>query len=282
MSNEERISNKDQLEKEKNWISKNISNCTEGKILYLKMLIPHLCAIQDEKEINKKIDIIKKFDYNIKMKEDLGELNNFLQEYRLREMNRKDIIEDKAKSSLFVITLSITVLIGILKFVGENDIINATTMLYLIIGLIYFVLSGITAVEAIVPKPFNDIYLAHKMGYVELEEHEIFIKTTKETEIKKIYKNIRLNEFVIMKKTNYTEATFRGIIVGTLFIAASFIIMIIMKYFIDILNMILLKIANIYVIQLLCYMNIFNQILLFCTFIFIYWINFIYWIILFF
>lgn len=208
---------------EDHWISKLIceddSNCELG---ILKIFIPHICAIQDEKIINKKLALTHDFKFKINETEDKKELISFLEEYRQREINRKDVIEDKAKSSLFVITLSITFLTGVLKIIGE---INIISLIYIIIGLSYFVLSGITAVEAIIPKPYYDIYFGDKFETKVLKDHKIKIKINKEQEIQALYKNVILNEFVIMKKTNYTDATFRGIVLGTFFISASLMLL---------------------------------------------------------
>lgn len=192
--------------------------CFKEKNKYFSILIPHLCVILANKTIQKNYAILKEKKFQIDIDSNEKEIIDFLDKYWQKELDRNNTVVDKAKSSLFVIALSITFLTGILKLFNG---INPISEIYIIIGLIYFVLSGITSVSAILPRQYNEI----EMDDVFKSENDKISFNDKTKEINDIYKNIKLNELVILEKINYVDVTFSGIIIGTFFISTALIIM---------------------------------------------------------
>jgi hypothetical protein len=215
----------------------------------IRILIPHICGLLIERYTDEKIEKIKKYEYKIKEDEDLNNLIKILKDYSKKENDRDNVINDKVKSSLFVIVISITFLAGIFKFL---DSINLMSELLMSIGLIYLFFSGITAVQSILPRKYHNVIIKDKIKVdqtflncnpkstifspvkIKSEENKDFkelfnyfeICTFKDRkkEASELYKSIILNDEVILKKINYMDVTFHGIILGTLFITASFII----------------------------------------------------------
>jgi hypothetical protein len=83
--------------------------------------------------------------------------------YMTAEAERRKGIDDKAKSNLMAITLSITVLLGGLNSVGKNELAPATSNLWsslalglLILGVAYLMFAGLKAIDALrIAETFN-------------------------------------------------------------------------------------------------------------------------------
>lgn len=76
--------------------------------------------------------------------------------YTTAEAERRKGIDDKAKSNLMAITLSITVLLGGLNSVGRNELAPTTAGLWgalslflLILGVAYLMFAGLKAIDAL-------------------------------------------------------------------------------------------------------------------------------------
>ena len=76
--------------------------------------------------------------------------------YTANETERRKGIDDKAKSNLMAITLSITLLLGGLNSVGRRELSSTTTgpwealsLLLLILGVAYLMFAGLKAIDAL-------------------------------------------------------------------------------------------------------------------------------------
>ncbi len=233
------------MHKIKKWILDEIcdaDNAKKGLIWRFRILIPHICGYLGEQYVEEELKKMEKYEYVIKEDENLDKLIEILKNYSKKEVDRDNIIYDKVKSSLFVIVLSITFLIGIFKFI---DSINQASEILMVIGLIYLFFSGITAVQSILPRKYHNVLIKDKINIDQIfsgKNHdlsnekkksldkkyfEISMFKDKRVEAINLYRSIILNDQIILIKINYMDVTFHGIILGTLFITASFIVMII-------------------------------------------------------
>lgn len=70
----------------------------------------------------------------------MDEFFEIVKKHHEKEFERKGVIEDKAKSSLFIVTLSITLILGSLSFVNSDKIMFPKFLLiFLIMGVIYII-----------------------------------------------------------------------------------------------------------------------------------------------
>lgn len=155
---------------------------------------------------------------------DANNILEMIESYHAKEYKRKDEIEDKAKSSLFVITLSLTFILSSLTFIYNNNwvIPHVIILTSLIIGVVFLILSGITAIKSLVITGYSDIYLDGRLtgDYENLQ----VINRSKEEEINILYECVKLNEISTNIKENYMFATITGIRNGIIFITLFFIL----------------------------------------------------------
>lgn len=188
-------------------------------------IYPHIYAFYAEKILKNKVHELK---VNFKITEDqnLNEFIKELEDYHKKEVERKKLIEDKAKSSLFVIAISVTLILGSLNFFrdikGEPNFLYIISLFSLFLGLIYLLLSGISSIQALTIKEFYDIYVDDRIevteGIQNIKNFDI------KDQIEQIYKNIKLNQSITNIRSNYVSATFIGIRNGIILMSLFFII----------------------------------------------------------
>ena len=164
----------------------------------------------------------KRFIVDSEEIENADQYENILKQFIEKERDRKIAIEDKAKASLFVITISISLLLSTLGFIKQyENTINELIIALLILGIIYLVLSGFSALKAINIKEFYDIYLNDKIDYkdchIQLKNIDLY------ENISNLYKFNILNQLITNQRSNYVYATFTGIRNGMLLIALCFV-----------------------------------------------------------
>lgn len=188
-------------------------------------IIPHIYAFLIEKGLETKIQNLNEKKAKIKILDhEVDEFLEIVKKYHEKEYERKDIIEDKAKSSLFIVTLSITLILGSLNFVNSDKIIFPKFILiFLIIGVVYIIFSGITAIKALHMKPYNDIVIDSIIVGKDYNKLTA-VKMSKKTELSELYECIKLNQLLTTIKANYVEVTFLGIRNGLILVATFFIL----------------------------------------------------------
>ena len=202
-----------------------------GKIknFILQSIVPNLYAFSAEKILQKKVQEVNEKNFHIEKNENLDakKIIEELKEYHQKESKRKEIIEDKAKASLFIIALSVMLILGSLNFIENSDdsiILKFSELFILVLGIIYLLLSGITAIKAINIRKFYDVYLND-----EIEESESRLKVIRLDEKDRIillYRIIQLNQLITNIRSNYVYATFVGIRNGIILISLFFIIIV--------------------------------------------------------
>ncbi len=148
-----------------------------------------------------------------------------------KEQNeRKKLLEDKAKSLLFIITVSITAITFSLNYINnlETNIPQTIALLVLCISIIYFVFGTIRTLQAINIRRFNVI----KTEIEITEECYKLIKNKSDTDfLKELIKSQKLNELTYVQKLNYTYAAFTLIRNGIILFVSFFIMTILVSYF---------------------------------------------------
>lgn len=157
-------------------------------------------------------------------KDDVEETYNLIASYHTKEYERKEQIEDKAKTSLFVVTLSLTFVLSSLTFIYSNIWVVPRKIILasLLIGVSFLILAGITAIKSLSVAKYNDIYLDGRVvgDYNNLKVAEM----SKEKEINYLYECVKLNEIITNVKENYYFATITQIRNGIIFISGFFIL----------------------------------------------------------
>lgn len=197
-------------------------------------IFPFIKLYKSNKILDEKYELLKDKEYNL----DLNNINekNYLKEledYEKNEYERQKIIESKAKSTLFIITLVLTLLLGSINFIYQfNNQFNNSLIIILIFGISYFIFSAITIINVLKPEEYNNLYFDNKY---EIADELFHLKNLKESEkinfqpseisdsnkILILSKSIKLNEYTISKKANSLDCTFalieRGIILVAIF-----------------------------------------------------------------
>ncbi|MBI4776443.1 MAG: hypothetical protein HY788_20090 [Deltaproteobacteria bacterium] len=195
------------------------------KDFLLQNLVPHFYAKAAERKIKKQQDLFEKENINFLANEDCDILRQALLSHNLKERERKRAIDDKAKASLSIVTLAITIVIASLSLLQNQKSIfdiNPAALVLLIFGVIYLLLSGITSMTALSIRKFYDVYIDE---IVEKSGDSYNIKVQSDIEIiNKLYKYVRSNQMITNITANYIYATFAGIRNGIILIGAFFII----------------------------------------------------------
>lgn len=141
-----------------------------------------------------------------------------------REIERKKTIEEKAKACLLAITLSITLILGMVTLIFKNPIEidksnilrNSGFILIFSCGVLYFLYAGYAASRSIRIDEFSDISL----------EDEIKIKEEKASRQEELIQCIELNRLVTRKRSNYLDSSYIGIRNGIICLSLCFVILI--------------------------------------------------------
>lgn len=190
-------------------------------------LLPHLDAYLAGRKLNSNLKKLEKKEANIEFEErEKEEILKIIKKYHVDEFKRKNVMEDKAKSSLFIIAISITFFLGSFNFINETGTlisleIKIILALIMIFGVIYLLLSGITSIMALYNKGYYDIYLDKK--FIGNYEKIVPVDLSAEEQIKIFYESAKLNQILTNIKSNYVAATLIGIRNGIILITLFFI-----------------------------------------------------------
>lgn len=201
------------------------------KMLILQDLIPHLYThFSANKKIEKNIqDMESKLKTKLKKNmfgdgyedKELENLSSELKRYQKKERNQRDRIDDKAKASLFIIALTITLIIGSLNFIngiGKQNI-PLVSFVILILGVIYLISAGIASIKAFNVREFHDIYFFEGIE----KDNDKYKIIDKKKEVNLLHSYIELNQERTRISTNYVYSTFIDIRNGLILVALFFI-----------------------------------------------------------
>lgn len=162
-----------------------------------------------------------------------GQEKDYIEQVKadLKEQHdRKKIIEDKAKSLLFIITVSITAITFSLNYLNTLEINVPQTIALFVLGIsiLYFVLGTIRALQTLNIRKFHIIQTV-----VEITDNNYKL-TAKETEtdfLKGLIKSKQQNDLINIQLSNYTYASFTLVRNGIILFVSFFIMTIFVSYF---------------------------------------------------
>src|SRR5919205_91144 len=189
----------------------------------LQQVYPNLYAFHAKRKIQRKIAEMESNEsrFSVGPELDLDSFLDELKDYAKREDDRKKVIDDKAKSSLLIITISSTLMLTGLTLIKEGKIHFRLPLLVIIfLGITYFVLSAITSVVALSPLAF---YGSHPDEWIkEVNGKQTLTELKKLDRIHRLYYDIKLNEYVLNIRNNFVSATLIGIRNGVLLLSLAF------------------------------------------------------------
>lgn len=194
-----------------------------------QQVLPHFAARKAERKLQERLDRLREdesLDFPIDDEEQsvLSELAERLESLREAEVARKHVIEDKAKATLFIVSLTISLLLGSLSFVSSNSSITPTVgIVFLVAGIVYMVASGLTCVAALNTRGFYQEALSEIVREVDGELQAVLMD--QRDRICLVYEQIKLNQIILTIKANYVYATFLGIRNGIILISVFSILM---------------------------------------------------------
>lgn len=178
------------------------------------------------------------------------ELFNKLNRFNQKEMKRKEMLEDKGKSILLILTLTGTILLGTMNLF-ESAKIN-WTIIILFIGILYLIISIALILSVINATMFSDLYLndSYKIeknfdSLVDDDEdiiiEQIDIESVDENkQIAELIRSIELNQLTLLLKANDLSCALsslkRSFIIIFIFLCFSFIDKTFPNFFISIWN----------------------------------------------
>ena len=130
----------------------------------LYKIFPFIRLWENNKKLQKDLNSLEKNELKINFNDvDKNKLLDDLYRHQEKELNRKDFIENKGKSILFIITLSITFTLGSINFIYNTKYtINPFFIFILIIGIICLIISTVTLLKTIRIRPQYDLYVYEK------------------------------------------------------------------------------------------------------------------------
>lgn len=173
-------------------------------------LIPILPAYAAAKKLFVKLEVAKQVGFDIEVMEDANKdnLKADLQAIYSSEEERKKVLEDKAKSILFVITISSSLILGSVG-VLRDGIFPQHKFLFVVfaIGISYFVLSGVACIASLNIRGFHKIVLN---DYIRKSENgQIFLGDIDDDDkIALLYQCSYLNEMILCIKSNFVDAAY--------------------------------------------------------------------------
>lgn len=202
------------------------------KCFILQHIFPGLYASYANNIVAKNYDKQNNFDVDLTAIT-VGEEKDYIEQVKadLKEQHdRKKIIEDKAKSLLFIITLSITAITFSLNYLNtlEINIPQTIALFVLAISILYFVLGTIRSLQTLNIRKFHVIQTV-----VEITDDN-FKLTAKKTEtdfLKDLIKSKQQNDLINIQLSNYAYASFTLIRNGIILFVSFFIMTIIVSYF---------------------------------------------------
>ncbi len=175
--------------------------------------------------------ISKKYDQQQKLKVDLTAINSGEEKDYIAQVladlkeqhDRKKIIEDKAKSLLFIIAVSITAMTFSLDYLNSLafNLYQIIALVFLGISILYFVFGAIRTLQTLNIREFNVI-----QAEVEITDknYKLIAKKGESESLEELIRSKQLNDLINIRLSNYTYASFNlirnGIILFVVFFVA--------------------------------------------------------------
>lgn len=201
------------------------------KNFILEQIVPGFHAERANKKVSQFYNDRENFDVDITAvtnneKEYIKQLEADLKE----QHDRKKIIEDKSKSLLFIIAVSITAITFSLTYLNSitYNISQIVALVFLGISIFYFVQGVIKALQTLNIRQFNVI-----QAEVEItdQNYKLNAKKSDSDFLKELIKCKQQNDLINIRLSNYTFASFNLIRNGIIFFVLFFATTICGNYF---------------------------------------------------
>lgn len=192
--------------------------------IILDNIFPSVSTLIKRRKINNRIKEIEKIKYIYKDTYDeqkiIKELENYLNQCR----EERNIIDDKAKSTLLILTVTLVFLTGVVT--NKDKILSAgilgdTFLVLIVISILYFIFSVIHILECLNLSKYYSVTLNDKFidtnnefEYKEIESIQM---------IKNLYEYTKINQYENLNKKNALFASFTNIRNGVVIIGVIFI-----------------------------------------------------------
>lgn len=201
------------------------------KYFILQHIFPGFYATYANKIVAKNYDKQNNYDVDLTAIT-AGKEQEYIEQVKadLKEQHdRKKIIEDKAKSLLFIITVSITAITFSLTYINNLEINVAQTIALILLGvsILYFVLGTIRALQTLNIRKFHVIQTAIEITDV---NYKLTAKKTDSDFLKELIKSKQQNDLINIQLSNYTYASFTLIRNGIVLFVSFFIMTIFVSY----------------------------------------------------
>jgi len=202
------------------------------KYFILQHIFPGFYATYANNIVAKNYEKQNNFDVDL-TEIKVGQEEDYIEQVKadLKEQHdRKKIIEDKAKSLLFIITVSITAITFSLNYLDTLEISVLQTIALIVLGvsILYFVLGTIRALQTLNIRKFHVVQTA-----IEITDSNYKL-TQKKAELdflKELIKSKQQNDLINIQLSNYTYASFTSIRNGIVLFVSFFILTIFVSYF---------------------------------------------------
>lgn len=201
------------------------------KYFILQHIFPGFYATYANKIVAKNYDKQNNYDVDLTAIT-AGKEQEYIEQVKadLKEQHdRKKIIEDKAKSLLFIITVSITAITFSLTYINNLEINVAQTIALILLGvsILYFVLGTIRALQTLNIRKFHVIQTAIEITDV---NYKLTAKKTDSDFLKELIKSKQQNDLINIQLSNFTYASFTLIRNGIVLFVSFFIMTIFVSY----------------------------------------------------
>jgi len=165
------------------------------------------------------IGTVNEKDYIKQVKADLKE-----------QHDRKKIIEDKAKSLLFIIAVSITAITFSLNYLNSLafNLYQIIALVFLGMSILYFVWGVVRALQTLNIRQFNIIQV--EVAITD-QNYKLSAKKSDTDFLKELIRSKQLNDLINIRLSNYTYASFNLIRNGIIIFVAFFTLTICGSYF---------------------------------------------------
>lgn len=193
------------------------------KDFLLQHIFPGYYAIYSNKLVAKRYEEIQNYEV------DLSTISQDQEKYYIEQVkldikeqyDRKKIIEDKSKSLLFIIAVSITAITFSLTYL--NSIILSAfqfiALSFLGISILYFIQGAIKALQTVNVRQFHVIQV--EVETIE-QKFKLSAKKSDPDFLKDLIKSKQLNDLINIRLSNYTYASYNLIRNGIIFFAFFF------------------------------------------------------------
>jgi len=201
------------------------------KYFILEQIFPGFHAGRSNKKVTDTYN--KQQNFDVDLTAITGDKKEYIDQVKadLKDQHdRKKIIEDKAKSLLFIIAVSITAITFSLTYLNSItfNIYQIVALLFLGISILYFVQGVIKALQTLNIRQFHVI-----QAEIEITEQnfKLSAKQLDDDFLKDLIKSKQQNDLINIRLSNYTFASFNLIRNGIIFFVVFFATTICGNYF---------------------------------------------------